>query len=240
VGIAKAGFGGGAGIVATPLLALTIPVPEAAALLLPLLIMMDWLSIGPYRHHVEWQSLRLLLPAAVVGIALGGVFFGVFSDEERLLKQGIGVLALAFVGYQALRALRPGVLPAQRPPAPAGFLLGTLAGFASTLAHAGGPPVAIYLLPQRLPQEKFVGTSVIFFAVVNLLKLVPYGLLGLLAVGNLATILLLSPLTLVGVGLGIYLNRRFDPTWFVRVVYGVLFLTGLELVSGRSLVGLVF
>lgn len=240
VGIAKAGFGGGVGVVATPLLALTIPVPEAAALLLPLLIIIDLLSIGPYQHHVERESLRLLLPAAVVGIVLGALFFRTFSDDERLLKSGIGLLALLFVAYQVLRTLRPGVLPAQRPPRPLGFLLGTVAGFGSTLAHAGGPPVSIYLLPQRLPQEKFVGTSVVFFTAVNLLKLIPYGFLGLLRVGNLTTILLLSPLTLVGVVVGIRLNRRFDPTWFNRVVYTLLFLTGVELVSGRSVLGLLF
>lgn len=240
VGIAKAGFGGGVGVVATPLLALTIPVPEAAALLLPLLIIIDLLSIGPYRRHADRQSLRLLFPAAVLGIVLGALFFRTFSEDERLLKSGIGLLALLFVAYQAVRALRPGALAAERLPAPAGFLLGAISGFASTLAHAGGPPVSIYLLPQRMPQEKFVGTSVVFFTAVNLIKLIPYGLLGLLAVGNLTTILLLSPLTLVGVVVGIRLNRRFDPTWFNRVVYTLLFLTGVELVSGRSLVGLFF
>ena len=234
VGIAKAGFGGGAGIVATPLLALTIPVPEAAALLLPLLIIIDLLSIGPYRRHADIPSLRILLPAATLGIILGALFFRAFSDDERLLQIGIGLLALLFIAYQALRALRPGALPAQRPPAGAGLLLGTLAGFASTLAHAGGPPVAVYLLPQKLPQERFVGTSVLFFTAVNLLKLVPYALLGLLRAGNLATILLLSPLTLVGVALGIYLNRRFDPTWYNRVVYTILLLTAVQLLSGRS------
>ena len=240
VGVAKAGFGGGIGVIATPLLALTMPVADAAALLLPLLIIIDLIAVRHYYNKFDRSSIKLLLPSAVVGILLGALFFGVFSDNERVLRVGIGILALAFVAYQAARSLIKGALANRRPPKVVGVAMGSLAGFASTLAHAGGPPVSVYLLPQGLPRGIFVGTSVVFFTAVNLIKLVPYGALGLLRVGNVTTILVLAPLSYVGVRLGLFLNGRFSDLWFNRVIYILLFLTGIQLVSGQSLISLLF
>ena len=240
VGIAKAGFGGGVGVIATPLMALTIPVADAAALLLPLLIIIDLISVRHYYRTYDKPSLRILLPSAVVGIVLGAFFFGVFRDNEQALRVSIGLLSLAFLAYQAGRTLLTGALVNRRPPEVAGIGLGALAGFASTLAHAGGPPVAVYMLPQGLARGMFVGTSVVFFTAVNLIKLVPYSMLGLLRVGNLTTILLLAPLGYVGVRLGLYLNRRFSDVWFTRVIYVLLLITAIQLLSGQSLITLLF
>lgn len=236
VGISKAGFGGGVGAIATPLMALTIPVADAAAILLPILIVADIFSLRHYWNVYDRRSLWLMLPGAIVGIVMGGLLFGYFRDNERTLKMVLGAVSLVFVAYQLGRALILGALTKSKPPAATGVLLGGAAGFTSTLAHAGGPPATLYLLPQQLPRDVFVGTNVIFFALVNAIKLVPYGALGLLQVGNLTTILLLAPLTYVGVQLGVSLNRRFSDVWFNRVVYGLLFWTGVELVSGRSLI----
>jgi len=240
VGIAKAGFGGGIGIIATPLMALTIPVADAAALMLPLLIACDVFAVNHYRTCFDRRSIKLLLPGAVLGIGTGAFFFGYFSGNERILQIGLGVLSLLFVLFQAARALIMGALEKHQPRAGAGVLMGAAAGFTSTLAHAGGPPVSIYLLPQRLPRELFVGTTVIFFASINLIKLFPYYTLGLLKTGNLMTTLLLSPLSYVGVKLGIYLNGRFPEVWFNRLVYTILFLTGLQLALGQNLLGMLF
>ena len=240
VGISKAGFGGGVGAIATPLLALTIPVADAASILLPLLIVADILAVRHYWKTYDRRSLQLLLPGAMIGIALGAFFFGYFSDNERVLKVILGVVSLVFVAYQVLRAVILGAVAKSRPPAAAGVLLGEAAGFTSTLAHSGGPPAPIYLLPQALPREIFVGTNVIFFFTLNVVKLIPYSLLGLLQVGNLTTILVLAPLAIVGVQLGIFLNKRFSEKWFNRFVYAMLFLTGLELVSGSSIVNVFF
>jgi uncharacterized membrane protein YfcA len=235
VGVAKAGFGGGVGIIATPLMALTIPVAEAAALLLPLLIVIDFITVRHYWRQYDGPSLRLLLPSATVGIVLGGLFFSAFEDNERILKIGIGVLALLFIAYQAGRALLLGVLEKHRPARLVGAVLGISSGFISTLAHAGGPPVTIYLLPQQLPRRIFVGTNIFLFMAINLIKLVPYGFLGLLRIGNLTTILILSPLCFVGVRVGLYLNGRFTDIWFNRLIYVLLLLTGLQLVTGQNL-----
>lgn len=239
VGIGKAGFAGGVGIVATPLLALTIPVADAAALLLPLLMIMDVFSLWHYRHAFDRRSIQLMLPGAVLGIAVGGFFFGYFSDNERILRISIGVLALLFLAFQLGRMLILGALEEKRPPNAAGIMLGGLSGFTSTLAHAGGPPAIIYLLPQKLPRNIFVGTTVFFFAAVNWIKVVPYSYLGLWRTGNILVILILSPLCFLGVRIGVFLNGRVSEAWFSRVVYLLLFLTGIQLVLGRNLLDLV-
>jgi len=240
VGIAKAGFGGGIGIIATPLMALTISVADAAALMLPLLIACDIFAVNHYRTRFDRRSIKLLLPGAVLGIGTGAFFFGYFSDNERILQTGLGILSILFVLFQATRTLIMGALEKRHPRAGEGVLMGAAAGFTSTLAHAGGPPVSIYLLPQKLPREQFVGTTVIFFAAINLIKLVPYYNLGLLRPGNLMTTLLLAPLSYAGVRLGIFLNGRFSDAWFNRAVYVILFLTGLQLVLGRNLLDILF
>ncbi|MCA9960671.1 MAG: sulfite exporter TauE/SafE family protein [Anaerolineales bacterium] len=239
VGIAKAGFGGGVGVIATPLMALTIPVADAAALLLPLLILIDLISIRHYWGQFDRPSLKVLLPSAIIGIALGTLFFQTFSDNERALKLGIGILAILFVLYRLGQTALQGAVIGKRLPGSVGHLLGALAGFTSTLAHAGGPPVTIYLLPQKMPRTLFVGSTVIFFTIVNLVKLIPYSLLGLIQVGNLTTILLLSPLCFLGVRLGLWLNEHFTDLWFNRLVYTLLLLTGIQLVVGQSFITLL-
>lgn len=239
VGIAKAGFGGGIGIIATPLMALAIPVADAAAILLPLLIVCDVFAVLHYRSRFDRRSIVLLLPGAVVGIGIGAFFFGYFSGNERVLQMGLGTLCLVFVAFQATRALIMGALSKRHPHAVEGVVMGAVSGFTSTLAHAGGPPVTIYLLPQHMPRDLFVGTTVIFFAAINQIKLIPYLGLDILRLEHLMVIAVLSPLSYLGVKFGIFLNRRFTDVWFNRIVYAVLFLTGVQLILGRSFVDLV-
>ena len=160
-------------------------------------------------------------------------------DDQRVLEVGIGVVALGFVLFQTLRALILGALAGRRPRPLEGVFMGALSGFGSTLVHAGAPPVAIYLLPQQLPRDLFVGTTVIFFAALNLLKIYPYYSLGLFSVKIFTTTLILAPLSYVGVKLGIYLNSRFPDVWFNRVVYALLVLMGLQLIAGKNLLELL-
>lgn len=238
IGISKAGFGAGIGVIATPLMALTIPTAEAAALLLPLLILSDFMAIRQYRTRFDKRNLKVLLPGAMVGIVVGWFFFGYFRGNEHILKVGIGVLALAFVLFQVLHARLMGVLKQRRPAAAEGVFWGIVSGFTSTLAHVGSPPAMVYLLPQNLPRDIYVGTTIYFFTVTNVVKLIPYAELGLLRVGNLYTIALLLPVAYIGVLLGYFLNRKCSDRWFNRLVYGLLTLTGLQLVSGFDLLAL--
>ena len=238
-GISKGGFGSAIGVAATPILALTISAADAVALLLPLLLVADLFALRQYRRQIDSRVLKMLLPGAVVGIGLGWLFFDYFSDNESVLKMAIGVLALGFVVFQMLRnrfvsALFEQNIPGGRADRMQGGFWGMTSGFVSTLAHVGGPPVLVYLLPKQLPRELFVGTTVLFFLVVNLVKLVPYSQLGLLRVENLAVVALLAPLAWIGVKLGVLLNRRFTDLWFTRVIYVVLTLTGFQLVFGAA------
>lgn len=237
-GLGKSGFGSGFGALATPLLALTIPVADAAALLLPLLIIMDIFTVPYYRGRFHWGHLRILMIGAVLGIAIGGYYFTALSHNERAMKMGIGALAVLFVVIQVVRSFLLGAFRDQPPPRAIGWLMGAVGGFTSTIAHAGGPPVTIYLLPQGLPRDQFVGTVALLFGLINIVKLVPYYYLGLLRVSNITTILLLAPLAYVGVRLGVFLNKRFTDKWFTRFVYAFLFMTGMELLTGSNLVDL--
>ena len=239
VGVSKAGFAGGVGVIATPLLGTVMPLVEAAALLLPLLIVVDTMNVYQYRGEWDRPNLRLTLPAALVGIVAGSFFIRQFADRERVLQIAIGAIVLGFLLYQLTRRLFGGQLKAYRAPQPIGVTLGAMSGFTSTLAHVGGPLIAIYLLPQKMANSTYVATTTLFFFVVNTVKLLPYALLGLLTVGNLWVTLLLTPLAFFGVRVGFWLNRRFDPAVFQNVIYVLLLLTGVQLVSGRSLLSLV-
>jgi hypothetical protein len=239
IGISKAGFGAGIGVIATPLMALTIPTAEAAALLLPLLIVSDLMAIRQYRARFDRHNLCVMVPGAIVGIFLGWLFFGYFRGNERVLKIGIGLLAVAFVAFQLSRSLLMGMLAKRAPTVAEGVFWGVMSGFTSTLAHVGSPPALVYLLPQQMPRDVFVGTTLFFFTITNLAKLIPYAQLGLLHMGNLYTILLLLPVAYLGVRLGAYLNRRCSDVWFNRLVYGLLLATGIELILGCNLVGLL-
>jgi uncharacterized membrane protein YfcA len=235
IGISKAGFGSGVGVVATPLMALTMPVAEAAALLLPILLIADVFAVHHYRKRFDVQQLAFLLPFATLGIGLGWLFFDMFRDNERLLKLSIGLIATLFVLYQAGYNLLLKRLTQQVPNLFWGTLLGFTAGFTSTLAHVGGPPLVMYLLPQRLPKDIFVGTCAVFFFLVNLLKLIPYAFLGLLDIGNIPLPLVLLPLTYVGIRLGVWLNRLVSERTFNLIVYLLLLLTGIQLIIDRNL-----
>ena len=240
IGLAKGGFGAGAVILATPLLTLAIPVTHAVGLLLPLLIMTDIIALVHYRHHFDARSIKMLVPSACLGITAGALLFGYFSGSMKALKMTIGFVSLLFVLFQVLRTSILGIMTRHRPSALEGILMGATAGFTSTMAHAGGPPALMYLLPQKLEKTVFVGSMVVFFAFVNLAKLIPYHFLGLLYVGDTKTIIALAPVTFLGVRLGVYLNRRFSDIWFNRILYSVLFITGMQLILGENLLGVVF
>lgn len=230
LGIAKGGFGGSGGAIATPLMSLTIPVADAAALLLILLIIMDFTTIQHYRHYFDRQSVKYMLIGSVFGIILGALMFQLLNEYEGTMKAIVGVLSLLYVAYSLSNLPQMKIISGTPFFRRIGVFFGAIAGFASTLMHAGGPPAVMYLLPQKLPVATFAGTLAVFFTTVNLMKLVPYSMLGLIRVGNISTILVLAPLCLISARLGIYLNKRFDAIWFNRVIYFLLFLTGLQLI----------
>lgn len=229
VGIGKGGFGGGLGLLGVPIMSLAIAPTQAAAIMLPVLFLMDLVGIVTYRGSWDRRNMRIIIPGALVGIALGTATFAVTNDDVvRLL---VGVIALGFAGnhYFGERLLGARSEPAQ-PSVIAGGAWSAIAGFVSFVAHAGGPPLNVYLLPQRLDKTIFVGTTVIFFAVVNAVKLVPYTALGQFDHTNLVASAALAPLAPVGFGLGVWLHHRVDEVLFYRLVYATLVITGAKLI----------
>ena len=225
VGISKGGFGGGVGLIGTPMVALVTTPTRAAAILLPILCAMDIVGVIAYRRSWDPVNMRILVPGSVLGILLGTATFR-FLDEN-LIRLMIGVLALAFVLRYWL-ARKPVVEP-KTPDRRAGSFWAAVSGFTSFVAHAGGPPLSVYLLPQNMDKTLFVGTTVIYFAFVNYLKLVPYSLLGQFSGENLLTSLILSPLAPLGMWLGIWLHRRIDERLFYQTVHLMLGVVGLKL-----------
>jgi uncharacterized membrane protein YfcA len=225
-GISKGGLGGGAGLLAVPLMALVLPPADAAAIMLPVLLVMDAMGLWAYRRDADWQALKVLIPGGLVGIVVAALVFGLMSDD--LVRLVIGVIAVGFCLWQWL----PRRAASRPPPPSAGVFWGAVGGFTSTLAHAGAPPVNIYLLARRPEPAAFVATMVFLFAAVNVAKLAPYALLGLFTPANLMASLALAPVAVVGMGLGIALLRRLDTRLFYRLIYVSVFATGLKLIGG--------
>jgi uncharacterized membrane protein YfcA len=224
VGISKSGFGGGFGALGVPLMALVVPVPQAAAIMLPLLLVMDGLGIAALLRQCDRALIRLLLPAGLLGTVIGALLFGMLSAQA--VAGLIGGLTLVFL---ALRLFARARADAPSPPRWLGFLLGTLSGFTSFVAHAGSPPIAFYVLPLRLAPIVFTATMTVFFAAVNLSKWVPYAWLGLIDGRNMSTSLALLPLVPIGVWVGVRFVRRVSPTLFYRLFNVGMLLTGVKL-----------
>lgn len=231
VGISKAGFGGGTGVLATPLIATVMDPGRAVGILLPLLLVSDAVAVWHYRRDVVWRSLARAWPGTVAGVGLGALAFAAIKPNE--IKAVIGGICLAFCCLQWFRHWILKKEEGWRPGWIGGTLLGTAAGVSSTLAHAAGPVMAMYLLPQQLSPAHYMGTNTVYFGVLNTLKLVPYLAQGIINAGTLAQSLLMSPAVIAGTLLGIWMNSRFHAAGFARVLYVLLFLTGLELMGVR-------
>lgn len=225
-GISKGGFGSAFGGISVPLMALAISPMQAAAILLPLLCFMDLVGFRVYFGKWDWANLKIMVPGALVGIAIGALTFGLVKEAQ--VRVVIGAVALLFTVNQWFR------FAAKQAPASRSVTKGTfwggVSGFTSFLAHAGGPPAQFYMLPQRLDQTTYVATVNLFFMIINLVKLVPYAWLGQFSAANLGTSLMLAPLVPVGVWIGLWLQKQASPTWFYRIAQGALFLTGMQLI----------
>lgn len=225
LGISKSSFGAGFGSLAVPMMALAISVPDAAAILMPILFVMDVMGVAVYRRQFDRGLLKLLIPAGLLGTAIGTLLFKML--DAHLVAGIVGTCTLLFLAQRLLFPPRPGAAP---PPRWLGGVLGTVSGFTSFVAHSGGPPLNAYVIPLRLQPLVFAATASVFFFVINLAKWVPYAWLGLLDTRNMSTSLALLPFAPLGVFLGVRLSRRIAPGLFYRLLLGGMFLTGVKLV----------
>ncbi len=226
-GISKSGFGGGLGVMSVPLMSLHVAPQFAAAVMMPILLAIDVLVV--WRHRRTWKREIVLgmLPAAAVGLAIGSATFQHLNAD--LLRLIVGMLATFFVLQFMLSSwAKP------RPTRTSKIVvwgMGIVSGFASFVAHAGGPPIKGYLLKKDLEKTWFVGTNTVFFFSLNFIKTIAYGASGTLSSASLSASLILAPMLFLGVFLGTRLHRVLDQTTFIQVVYGFLALTAIKLVS---------
>ncbi len=224
MGIGKSGFGAGFGSLAVPIMALAVTVPQAAAILMPILLLIDILGLAAFRKDFDMRLVKFLLPFGLLGTLVGMLLFSIMP--ARTVAGIVGAFTLLFLAQRLAFPPRPDSPP---PPRWLGALLGVMSGFTSFISHAGGPPINAYVIPLKLSPLRFTATMAFFFFVINLSKWIPYAWLGLLDTRNMATSLVLLPLAPVGVWAGVRMARRIDPVLFYRVLYIGMFLTGIKL-----------
>ena len=224
LGLSKGGFSG-IGMVATPLLALILPPLEAAAILLPIILIQDAVSVWVYRRVWDPWNLKVMIPGCVLGVVAALLLAAHVSHGA--IRLVVGLIALGFVGYAFFRHMLPGEPP--RPRASHGVFWGALSGFTTTLIQIGAPPYYAFVLPQRLEKMIYVGTTVMFFAAANVMKIAPYFALGQFSTAGLATSFALFPLAIACNFLGIYLVRVTPEAMFYRITNVIVFVLGCEL-----------
>jgi uncharacterized protein len=221
----KGAFGGGFSIVGIPLLSIVMDPVTAGGLLAPLFVAMDLFALR-YWKPSTWSKpdLALLLPGLVIGIGFGYLLFRVL--DHRAVAIVMALVTLIFVGLWLVAGSQVTIQPRSPPKAVAA---GLASGVTTMVAHSGGPPLAMYLLPLGLSKEVYAGTTSLFFTVGNATKAVPW----LVLVKPSTDVWMLMALCLlaipVGVWLGWRLHGRLDQRQIYRACYGLLVVTALKL-----------
>lgn len=225
LGLAKGGFAG-MGALSMPLLALAISPVRAAAILLPILIVQDIVGVWAFRRDWDGYVLGWTLPGAVIGIALGYLLAARVSADAVL--GAVGAISLIFGGYRLWR--ERGASIATAAPGWVGGLCGIASGFTSQIAHAGQPPFQLWVLPRRLPRDVLVGTTAIFFAAVNWIKVPAYWALGQFSRDTLIAAAALMPVAIASTFAGVWMVRRIAPERFYSAIYVLMMLVGVKLI----------
>jgi uncharacterized membrane protein YfcA len=225
VGLAKGGFTG-VGMVGTPLLALVVPPLQAVAIMLPILLVQDVVSVWAYRRDWDPWNLKVLIPGGLIGVAAGGLLAAYVPDAA--VRLAVGVIGVTFVLWRWFGPAGGDI--GIRPSAASGVFWGALSGFTSTLANAGAPPWQVHMMPQHLPKLVFAGTATMYFAATNLAKVIPYFALGQFTTDNLWISAALFPLAIATNYLGIWLVRVTPQAMFYKIVYVITFAISLELI----------
>ena len=223
-GISKGGFAGPASILAIPIMSLSMNPAIAAGILLPILLIMDFIAIYFYWKKWDKNNLKIIIFPALIGISIGGLTFQFISaDSIRIL---VGTICILFVSLAIFQKNNKIFNPTNNK----GRFWSFISGYTSTIIHAGGQPLSIYLLPQKLNKTIYVGTMTYAFLIVNLVKLIPYYFLDLLTISNLKISLFLSPLAPVSIYLGYYFHKKFSEDAFYFLIYFLLGISGIKLI----------
>ena len=227
LGLSKGGFVG-LGALSLPMLALAISPVRAAAILLPILIVQDVVGVWAFRKTWDGHVLAWMLPGSMIGIALAYVFAARVSEGAVLGV--VGAISILFGAYRLWTDRRGAISAPAQSPGWVGTLAGIASGFTSQIAHAGQPPFQIWVLPKRLPRDVLVGTTAIFFAATNWLKVPAYWALGQFSRENLLAAATLLPVAIASTFAGVWLVRRVSPARFYTAIYALMVLVGVKLV----------
>jgi len=214
------------GMLSVPILSMLMSPLVAAVLLLPIYILSDVVSVWLYRREYSLENIKILIPAGVVGVVVGWATATLVSDV--IVTLCIGVMGITFCLYTWVFKLQNQI------PNPVSFkkgvFWGAVSGFTSFVAHAGGPPFQVYVLPQKLPKMVFAGTTTIVFAAINLAKTVPYYNLHPYTLSTMKVCLYLLPMAAIGTVVGKKLIERLSEKWFYLAVQMALFIISVKLV----------
>ncbi len=227
LGLAKGGFAG-MGALSLPMLTFAIDPVRAAAILLPILIAQDVVGVWAFRRTVDWKLLGWMMPGAVLGIWLGYAFAANVSPLG--VMAAVGAISMIFGAYRLWAARHAAPRDAARWPLWVGSLFGIASGFTSQIAHAGQPPFQLWVLPRKLDRDVLIGTTALFFAAINWIKVPAYAALGQFTRANLLTAAALLPLALASTIAGVWLVRRIAPERFYTAIYWLMILVGGALI----------
>jgi len=226
IGLAKGGFAG-LGALGMPIMALGVAPVRGAAILLPILIVQDAIGVTAFRKTWDRKILLIMLPGAILGVGLGWLFAASVSADAVLTA--VGAISILFGAYRLWVERGGRIAAASNSPFWVGGLFGVATGFTSQIAHAGGPPWQMWVMPRRLPRDVFIGTTAIFFAALNWIKVPAYVALGQFTRTNMIATAVLLPLAILASLAGVWLVRRVSPERFYTIVYVMMVITGGKL-----------
>lgn len=225
-GISKSAFGGALGGIGVPMMAMFMAPRLVVAVLLPILCVMDAFGVRAYWKKWSLEELKLILPAGLVGIVIGALAMGLLSD--RYIKGMIGIIAISFM-LDRIFQLRQRLHWQQLPGKYFARVCALVSGVTSTVAHAGGPPILVYLMARNLTKQMFVATTAVFFTVLNAGKLLPYAAMGFFTLDSWKIALSLAVFAPLGVWLGLYVLRIIPERYFFSLATALLGISGIKL-----------
>jgi uncharacterized membrane protein YfcA len=232
LGFSKGGLAG-VGSLSLPLLVLVIEPVQAAAIMLPILIVQDFVGVWSFRRHLDWYVLGWTLPGATLGILIGYLFAA--SVSAAAVMAVLGVISIAFGAYRLWLTRHPMATASASSPGWVGSLAGIASGFTSQIAHAGAPPFQLWVLPRRLTRDVLIGTSAVYFAALNWIKVPAFAALGQFSATNMLTAGALLPVAVVSTFAGVWVARRIDGERFYKIIYCLMILVGVILLVEAAL-----
>jgi uncharacterized protein len=227
VGISKSGLLVTLGAINVPLLTLVMSARDAAGVLLPVMLVVDVIAIILYARQLDRRILAIMVPGCILGNLLAWQLSAWVSEEG--LRFAIGIVTLLFV-LDAWFPMRKR-LERLSPSTGWGLFWGAAAGLTSFVSHTGGPPYQIFVLPQRLAPQVFAGTTAVFFAINNVVKVIPYVALGQINESNLLLSVAMMPPAIAAMACGVWMVRRISTRSFYTLTYWLLFMFSLKLIS---------